>query len=153
MGDLFVPEILVYRSKMRTKQGTDLIIASLLFKKTNIDAKVSKYWYTVLRKSRRKFSGSLVWEWTILPSITKFATWKRHKFWTANRSYYQQKTLLEIFATFNSSIVLLATQVNRKIESDIEFSGRCDQVTLRVYSETKYISVLNDGKLPGFCFC
>ena len=64
----------------------------------------------------------------------------------------REKTLLEIFATFNSSIVLLATQVNRKIESDIEFSGRCDQVTLRVYSETKDTSVLNDGRHRGFVF-
>ena len=35
-----------------------------------------------------------------------------------------------MYATFNFSIVLFAAQVNRKIESDIEFSGSCDQVTL-----------------------
>ena len=40
---------------------------------------------------------------------------------------------------FNFSIVLLAAQVNRKIESDIEFSGGHGQVTvtLHVYSRNK----------------
>ena len=38
---------------------------------------------------------------------------------------------------FDFSIVLLAAQVNRKIESDIELSRRRDQVTLRVYSRNK----------------
>ena len=38
---------------------------------------------------------------------------------------------------FNFSIVLLAAQVNRKIESEIEFSGRRFHVTLRVYSRNK----------------
>ena len=45
------------------------------------------------------------------------------------KSYHQRKTFWKIFATFNFVIVLLAAQVNRKIESDIEFSGRRDQVT------------------------
>ena len=40
---------------MRTQQGTDFV--SLLYAKTNIDAKVNKYSYTVFRKSRRKFPG------------------------------------------------------------------------------------------------
>ena len=49
---------------------------------------------------------------------------------TANiKSYHQRKTFWEIFATFNFVIVLLDSQVNRKIESDIEFSGRRDQGT------------------------
>ena len=34
---------------------------------------------------------------------------------------------------FNFSIVLLAAQVDRKIEYEIKFSGRRDQVTLHVY--------------------
>ena len=45
------------------------------------------------------------------------------------KSYHQRKTFWDIFATFNFVIVLLAAQVNRKIESNIEFSGRRDQVT------------------------
>ena len=45
------------------------------------------------------------------------------------KSYHQRKQVWEIFATFNFVIVLLAAQVNRKIESDIELSGRRDQVT------------------------
>ena len=53
---------------------------------------------------------------------------------------------------FNFSIVRLAAQVNRKIESDIEFSGRRDQVTLRVYSRNKRYMCQNDGKIPGSCF-
>ena len=50
-------------------------------------------------------------------------------------------------------IVLSAAQVNRKIESDIEFSGRRDQVTRRVYSRNSEASVSNDGKIPGIWFC
>ena len=50
---------------------------------------------------------------------------------------------------FNFVIVLLAAQVNRKIESDIEFSGRCDQVT----AACSEASVSNDGKILVFCFC
>ena len=37
--------------------------------------------------------------------------------------------ILEIFATFNFVIVLLAAKVKRKIERDIGFSGRRDEVT------------------------
>ena len=44
------------------------------------------------------------------------------------KSCDQRQTFCEIFATFKF-IVLSAAQVNRKIESDIEFSGRRDQVT------------------------
>ena len=44
-------------------------------------------------------------------------------------SYHQRKTFWEIFATFNFVLVILAAQVNRKIESDFAFSGRRDQVT------------------------
>ena len=40
---------------------------------------------------------------------------------------------MEILATFNLSIVFLAAQVNRKIESDADLSGRYDQVFLSVY--------------------
>ena len=55
---------------------------------------------------------------------------------------HQRKTFWEIFDTFNISIVLLAAQVNRKIESDFEFSGRRFQVTLPIYSRNKgYICV------------
>ena len=43
------------------------------------------------------------------------------------------ENILGDFATFNFCIVLLAAQVNRKIESDIEFSGRRDQITLCVH--------------------
>ena len=45
------------------------------------------------------------------------------------KSYHQRKNFCEIFATFKFVIVFFAAQVNRKIESDIEFSGRRDQVT------------------------
>ena len=55
------------------------------------------------------------------------------------KSYHQQKTFCGIFATFKFVIVLMAAQVNRKIESDIKFSGHCDQVTAA--------SVSNDGKI------
>ena len=52
------------------------------------------------------------------------------------------KNILGDFATFNFSIVLLVAQVNCKIESDIEFSGRRDQVPLHAYSRNKgYIRV------------
>ena len=55
---------------------------------------------------------------------------------------------------FNFSAVLLAAQVNRKIESDIEFSGHRDHVTLHVFLRNKgYICVKMMGKTPGFCFC
>ena len=53
-----------------------------------------------------------------------------------NREYQKlssAKNILEIFAMFNFTIVLLAAQVNRKIESDVDFSGRRGQVSLRVY--------------------
>ena len=35
----------------------------------------------------------------------------------------------EVFAMLNIVIVLLAAQINCKIESDIQFSGRHDEVT------------------------
>ena len=65
------------------------------------------------------------------------------------------KNILGDFATFNFSIVVLAAQVNRKIESDIEFTGHRDQVTCHVYSRKKGYKFLcqNDAKTPGFCFC
>ena len=68
------------------------------------------------------------------------------------KSYHQRKTFWEIFAQLNFVIVLLAAQVNRKIESDIEFSAviklpRC------VYSRNSEESVSNDGKISSFCFC
>ena len=63
------------------------------------------------------------------------------------KSYHQLKTCCKIFATFKFVIVLLAAQVNRKIESDIKFSGR------HVNSQNSEASVSNDGKIPGFCFC
>ena len=44
-------------------------------------------------------------------------------------SYQQRKTFCEVFTTFQFLIVLLAAQVNRKIESDIKFSGPPVQVT------------------------
>ena len=53
-----------------------------------------------------------------------------------------------IFARFNFVIVLLAAQVNRKIESDIEFSRRRDQVT----AACLHAKQSNDGKIQGFCF-
>ena len=83
--------------------------------KTTIDAKVNKYWYTVLRKSTRTFLGSFNRELNKLPSETKFATGEQHKFCAANiKSCHQRKIFWEIFATFNFSIVLLAAQVNHK---------------------------------------
>ena len=58
------------------------------------------------------------------------------------KSYHQRNKFWEIFATFNFSIVLLPARVHRKIESDIEFSGHREQVTLHVYSRDKrYICV------------
>ena len=71
------------------------------------------------------------------------------------KSYHQRKTFCEIFATFNFVIVLFAAQENRKIESDIEFSGHRDQACDRgVFTrETVFkTSVSNDGKIPGFVF-
>ena len=46
------------------------------------------------------------------------------------KSYHERKTFCEIFATFKFVIVLLAAQVNRKVESDIEFSGHGGVFTL-----------------------
>ena len=58
------------------------------------------------------------------------------------KSYHQGKTFAGIFAMLNFSVVLLAEQVNRIIESHVEFSGRRDHITLRVYSRNKgYICV------------
>ena len=66
------------------------------------------------------------------------------------------KQILIIFLPSDSRLHV-AAQVNRKIESDIEFSGRRDRVTAalgrRVYSRNSEASVSNDGKIPGFCFC
>ena len=62
-----------------------------------------------------------------------------------NREYKKLRsaqTIWESFAAFNFVILLLAAQINRKIESDIEFSGRRDQV----YSRNSEASVSNDGK-------
>ena len=42
-------------NKCELSKGTDFV--SLLYAKTNIDAKVNKYRYTVFRKSGRKFPG------------------------------------------------------------------------------------------------
>ena len=54
---------------------------------------------------------------------------------------------------FNFSIVLLAAQVNGKIESDIEFSMRRDQFTLHVYSPNKgYICVKMMARHQVFVF-
>ena len=59
----------------------------------------------------------LYWPKKRLPSATKFATRKQHKFCAANiKSYHQRKIFWEVFATFNFSIGLLAAKVNRKIE-------------------------------------
>ena len=66
-----------------------------------------------------------------------------------NREYKKRQTFWESFATFNFVILLLAAQINRKIESDIEFSGRRGEV----YSRNSEASVSNDRKIPGFCFC
>ena len=49
------------------------------------------------------------------------------------QGYDQRQKNWEIFARFNFVIVFLAAQVNRKIESDIEFSRR------RVFSSEKFI--------------
>ena len=58
-----------------------------------------------------------------------------------------------MFATFKFSIVLLAAEVNRKIESNIEFSVRRDQVPLLVYSRNKgYIFVKMMAKYRVFVF-
>ena len=49
--------------------------------------------------------------------IKYFFHQQQHNFYTGNiKSYHQRKTFWEIFAAFNFSIVLLAAQVNRKIE-------------------------------------
>ena len=66
-----------------------------------------------------------------------------------NREYKKRQTLWESFPTFNFVILLLVAQINRKIDCDIEFSERRDQVYLR----NSEASMSNDGKIPGFCFC
>ena len=57
-----------------------------------------------------------------MPSATKFATSKQHKFCAANIKKFASAK--NIFATFDFSIVLLAAQVNSKIESETVFCGR-----------------------------
>ena len=51
------------------------------------------------------------------------------------KSYHQRKIFWEIFATFNFCVVLLAAQINCKIESDIDFSETkdtfCEKMTAR----------------------
>ena len=44
-----------------------------------------------------------------------------------NKNFVPRKTFWKIFATFNLSIVLLAAQVNRKMESDINSGAACDR--------------------------
>ena len=69
-----------------------------------------------------------------------------------NREYKKSRSTTnfwESFTTFNFVILLLAAQINRKIESDIEFNG----LPRYVYSRNSEASVSNDGKIPGFCFC
>ena len=52
------------------------------------------------------------------------------------------KNILGDFCYIQFFIVVLAAQVNRKIESDTEFCGHRDQVTLHVYKhKTKDVSV------------
>ena len=64
-----------------------------------------------------------------------------------------EKHFGKFFASFNFSIVLLAAQVNREIESDIIVSGRRDQVTSHVYSRNKgYICVKMMARLRVFAF-
>ena len=71
------------------------------------------------------------------------------------KSYHQRETLWEIFPTLNFSIVLLAPQGNRKIKSDNDFSGRHDQVIVRVYKLVKkriYICVKMMARHRVFVF-
>ena len=76
-----------------------------------------------------------------------------HSFWTANmKSYNQRKTFCEIFATFKFVIVLLAAQVNRKIESDIEFSRPCDQVTAECLLAKQWSICVKWWQDTGFLF-
>ena len=113
---------------MRTKQGTyfvRLLYAKqiLMQKYINIDTQFlgraegsfqdgqSRIKYFAISDKIYDLKNNVNFE----PRIQK-VTISEKKFWT-------------IFATFNFVIVLLAAQVNRKIESDIEFSGRRDQVT------------------------
>ena len=73
-----------------------------------------------------------------------------------NRQYKKlpsAKHIVGDFGTFTFAIILLAAQVNREIESDIEFSGRRDQVTAASLLRNSEASVSNDGKIPSFCFC
>ena len=115
---------------MRTQQGTDFV--SLLYAKTNIDAKVN--WYTVFRKSRRKFPG---------PSNSQGTTYLRHE----NNINFEpwmieyKKLRSASFQTFweitflrregNFVIVLLVAQINRKIESDIAGIQRAPWLSYR----------------------
>ena len=55
----------------------------------------------------------------------KICDMKQHKFCAANvKIYHERKNILGDFNTFNFCIVLLAAQINRKRESDTDFSGR-----------------------------
>ena len=68
------------------------------------------------------------------------------------KSYHQRKAFCEIFATFKFFIVLLAAQVNRKIESDIELSRRRDQVTAAFLLAKQWSICVKWWQDTGFLF-
>ena len=74
-----------------------------------------------------------------------------------NREYKRLPSAKSILGDFCDVqfffIVLLAAQVNRKIESDTEYGERHDQVTAVCYARNSEASVSNDGKIPDFRFC
>ena len=114
--------------------------------------KEKKYWYTVFRKSRRKFSGSVNREWNILPSATTVAAWKQHKSWTANiKNYHQRKTFREIFAKFNFSIVFSGAQV-KKSEVSSNSAGAVIKLPCVFIRETKDASVSKWWQDNAFLF-
>ena len=108
---------------MRTKQGTDFI--SLLY------AKVNKCWYTVFKKSRRKFQ-----EVSIENKIF---------------CHQKQKNILGDFC-YKFSIVLLAAQVNRKSNVTPNSAGAVIKVPCMFSRETKDTSVSKWWQDTGFLF-
>ena len=129
---------------MRTQKGTDFV--SLLYAKTNIDAKVN--WCTVFRKSRRSFQDG-----------HSRITYLRHEnninFWTVNIEYKKSRSATNILGDFCYVQFCYCTfgctnkSQNRKWHRR-NSAGAVIKLPRHVYWPNSEASVSNDGKIPGF---
>ena len=121
---------------MRTKQGTDFV--SLLYAKQLLMQKEINIDTQFLGRPEGRFQdgGSKIKYFAISNKICDKKTTL-----ILNREYKKLPSAKNILGDFCYVqffyCTFLAAEVNRKIESDIEFSGCRDQVTMRVYSQNK----------------